>query len=346
MDNPKISVLIPMYNRKHYIEDCINSALNQTFTDFEIIIRDNCSTDGSFEFVAEKFADQIADGKIRLIKNKRNVYLEGSSNRMMIDARGKYITFLHSDDMLMPYALQHLYGVAEATNADVVHESGFFTAPEDVSDKSKWQIFCTENKPVQELSLISDNPLIRFQDWFFFGTFHDVQYNLLRKDFMLENEIFFKYDYRFAALWWIMLAKVFVKTPVICYIRRDAPDAGSKTLKLNKIADMISMFIKMSRETDELFSKVELFQNDETIQYMVKARLLDTMLGFFVNHAGYYKNGISPELLHEVTQVFKQNFGDNYFVPMYLFNWQCAIAANRNPDLVVIPPPAPAPDNT
>ena len=59
MDAPKISVLIPMYNRKHYIEDCVNSVLNQTFQDFEIIIRDNCSTDGSFEFVAKRYAKEI-----------------------------------------------------------------------------------------------------------------------------------------------------------------------------------------------------------------------------------------------------------------------------------------------
>ena len=44
MDTPKISVLIPSYNRKDIVEMCVNSALNQTFRDFEIIIRDDCST--------------------------------------------------------------------------------------------------------------------------------------------------------------------------------------------------------------------------------------------------------------------------------------------------------------
>ena len=69
MDAPKISVLIPMYNRKHYIEDCVNSVLNQTFQDFEIIIRDDNSTDGVFEFVQEKYSNEISTGKIKLLSS-------------------------------------------------------------------------------------------------------------------------------------------------------------------------------------------------------------------------------------------------------------------------------------
>ena len=67
MDTPKISVLIPLYNRKQYAADCINSVLNQTFTDFEIIIRDDCSSDGVFEFVQENFSDR----RIKLFRNKK-----------------------------------------------------------------------------------------------------------------------------------------------------------------------------------------------------------------------------------------------------------------------------------
>ena len=54
MHEPKISVLIPLYNHKNYIADTINSVLNQTFQDFEIIVRDDGSTDGSAEFVEEQ----------------------------------------------------------------------------------------------------------------------------------------------------------------------------------------------------------------------------------------------------------------------------------------------------
>ena len=59
MNTPKISVITPLYNRRHYIEQTVDSVLNQTFTDWELIIRDDCSTDGVVEFIEERYAEQI-----------------------------------------------------------------------------------------------------------------------------------------------------------------------------------------------------------------------------------------------------------------------------------------------
>ena len=341
MDAPKISVLIPMYNRKHYIGDCITSVLNQTFKDFEIIIRDNCSTDGSFEFVAEKFSDQIASGKIKLIHNKMNFLLEGSSNRLMTDALGKYILFLHSDDVLLPNALQHLYEVAEVTNADVVHESYYLSASENVYDKSQWKVSCNETNPVEQVAVMSNDPLQKFNEWNLDGTFHDVQYNLLNRKFMLENRIFFKYDYKYASLWWIMFADVFVKTPVVCYIRRNAPDAGSRNTHLNKIDPLISTLVKVCNDFDERFSEVEFLKNNVNLQYVAKSKFLDVFSTYFIHFAGFYKKGITPEILNEMSTAFKKHFGDNYFFPMFLFNWQQSILYSKMPTQIVSTPPLP-----
>ena len=130
MDNPKVSVLIPLYNRKHYIAQCIDSALNQTFQeDYEVIIRDNCSTDGSFEFVQEKYSQQISEGKIKLYRNSENLGEGGNTHALINDAAGKYTTILHSDDMYLPHTIKHLYEIAEKTNADVVHMSFYFNSP-------------------------------------------------------------------------------------------------------------------------------------------------------------------------------------------------------------------------
>ncbi len=99
MNTPKISVLIPLYNRKHYIEDCIDSVLNQTFKDFEIIIRDDVSTDGVFDFVKERYAAEISAGKIKLFRNEKNISEAFNVSRLLRDATGKYLTILHNDDL-------------------------------------------------------------------------------------------------------------------------------------------------------------------------------------------------------------------------------------------------------
>ena len=109
MDAPKISVLIPMYNRKHYIADCIDSVLAQTFQDFEIVVRDDGSTDGSAEFVEERYAAEISAGKVKLKRNGKNLGEDPTTIRLFLDAAGKYFGVLHSDDMYLPHALQYIF---------------------------------------------------------------------------------------------------------------------------------------------------------------------------------------------------------------------------------------------
>ena len=109
MKNYSISVLIPMYNRKNFIKDCIDSVLNQTFQDFEIIIRDDCSIDGVFESVQENFSAQISSGKIKLFRNKKNLGEGFNTKKLFESATGKYITVLHNDDLYFPNALEYLF---------------------------------------------------------------------------------------------------------------------------------------------------------------------------------------------------------------------------------------------
>ena len=76
----KVSVLCPVYNSEKYLEDCLNSILNQTFKDFELIIIDDCSTDNSKKIV-EKFLKE--DSRIKLIENKENLSYGISLNKAL-----------------------------------------------------------------------------------------------------------------------------------------------------------------------------------------------------------------------------------------------------------------------
>ena len=126
--SPKVSVVIPFFNEEKYIEESINSVLDQTFTDFEIIMVNDGSTDGSVEIV-KKYAAQ--DKRIRLIEIKKSG-LAAALNAGIEAASGKYIARMDADDMMHPKRLGLQYEYMSA-NPDVSVLSSLVTAfPENM----------------------------------------------------------------------------------------------------------------------------------------------------------------------------------------------------------------------
>lgn len=91
---PFVSVIIPTYNRRQFVCDAIDSVLNQTYKDYEILVVDDASADETYEFLKEKYKD-----KIILIRNKENRGVSFSRNIGMKNSKGEYICFLDSDDI-------------------------------------------------------------------------------------------------------------------------------------------------------------------------------------------------------------------------------------------------------
>lgn len=102
LEAPKVSICIPVFNGEKYIREAVDSACEQEYSDFEIIIVDNCSTDGTAAIV-EDIASQCE--KVRFFKNKSNIGLAGNLNECLAHARGKYIKYLCVDDLLSPDCL-------------------------------------------------------------------------------------------------------------------------------------------------------------------------------------------------------------------------------------------------
>lgn len=335
MAEPKISVLIPMYNRKHYISDAVDSVLRQTFQDFEIIIRDNCSTDGSFEFVQEKYAAEISSGKIKLARNLENLGEFGNVKACFLNSSGKYIQILHSDDFLMPYGLQHMYETAEKFNADVVHSVAHFTTEEDGIIKEPLLQEVHDVNARNQIEIMPDDQKIRFILWR--QTDVNSQYNLYSRKFIFENDIFQQFSHKyislsFFSLWWVMLAKVFVKTPVIYYLWRKSPSSSSyqELDNAQHAAWYISFKMELSRLIDELIPKVEIFRDNEEIRRYLRTSLFFDDDGWQIFRRGIYKNGISPELYEAVENSFKKYFGDDACYPAFLFNLFHALQCGHN----------------
>lgn len=119
---PKVSVLMPTYNQGKYIAEAIESALIQTYRDFEFIIINDCSTDDT-EQIIQRYSD---DPRIKVIRNEKNLGDIGNLNKIGDLAQGEYIKFLFSDDLLAtPNALEEFVRVLDE-NPDVSLVTSFY----------------------------------------------------------------------------------------------------------------------------------------------------------------------------------------------------------------------------
>src|SRR5688572_27397135 len=101
-NTPKVSVIIPSYNSAAYMDEAIQSVLNQTFENFELIIVDDCSPDNT-DSVVQKY---LGDKRVSYYKNSSNLGLGGNWNKALKYAKGDYIKFLCSDDKFHPQLLE------------------------------------------------------------------------------------------------------------------------------------------------------------------------------------------------------------------------------------------------
>ena len=102
----KFSIIIPVYNVRTYLQDCISSVINQTFDDYEMILVDDGSTDGSGE-LCENIATRYAEKNIRII-HKENGGLDSARKAGIASAQGVYLIFLDSDDWMAKNQLERI----------------------------------------------------------------------------------------------------------------------------------------------------------------------------------------------------------------------------------------------
>lgn len=102
--------MVPSYNYAHFLDEAIQSVMAQTYTDFELIIVDNRSTDNTAE-VVQKY---LTDSRVSFVVNEQNLGLVGNWNKCLELAQGEYIKFLCADDKFHPQVLEKLVPVMDA----------------------------------------------------------------------------------------------------------------------------------------------------------------------------------------------------------------------------------------
>lgn len=263
---PAISVIIALYNTEKYIAQCLDSLLKQTMQDFEVIVADDCSTDNSAKIVSE-IATKF-EGRLKLIRLKKNSGFPGlPRNTAMGSARGKYIAFLDSDDFYHPGALEYLYKVAEATNAEIVHAEKYF---EYYEKENKIIVNTFQQGPyVEQPTLESENIGERIMRFINYRTLWWTCNKLFRRDFLIKNNIKFPHITAWEDLvvcfTCLMNAKIYVRVPEIVYCYRIRQ--GSLSHKGRDAFEMTSNLIGAIKAMDKVMEKTEFIMKNPAVRY-------------------------------------------------------------------------------
>lgn len=108
--SPIVSMGMPVYNGERYLQQALDSLLNQTFTEFELIISDNASTDRTFEIC---YAYAQTDERVRLLQNEVNAGAAANYNKVFAVARGRYFKWAAADDVCAPTFLKRCVGILQ-----------------------------------------------------------------------------------------------------------------------------------------------------------------------------------------------------------------------------------------
>ncbi|MBR2179778.1 MAG: glycosyltransferase [Selenomonadaceae bacterium] len=173
---PKVSILIPIYNVEKYLRQCLDSVVNQTLKDIEIICINDGSTDNSLEIIKE-FATK--DSRIKII-NKKNTGYGHSMNCGLEISQGEYIGIIESDDFADLNMFEVLYNHAKNSNAEIVRSNHF----EQIDEHSKFIEVLRED-------LYNQIFTPRLQDYYFFSRQVAVWSGIYKRDFLSKNEINF-----------------------------------------------------------------------------------------------------------------------------------------------------------
>lgn len=173
MDRIKISVIVPVYNAQETIKNCLNSLINQTFKDFEIICIDDGSTDDSLKILNEYSKN---DSRI-VVLSQKNLKVSSARNKGLSVAKADYIQFLDSDDTLDKNAFEQVYNKAILTNADITlfGHRRIVDGIVEYDNLDKIERYLKDNKKISSI--------IPFT--------HYVWDKLFKKSFLLKNNILF-----------------------------------------------------------------------------------------------------------------------------------------------------------
>jgi len=306
LNEPKISVIVPLYNAERFIRQCLISVLASKFQDYEVLVVDDCSTDNSVAEV-EKLLPHF-DGRLKILQTETNSSGAGVPRNVGIrHAAGKYVTFIDNDDFILPTALGDLFDAAEKFQADVVHtvkaflfnDTGgkmFSRADLQLQSDSSDDHFETPRLETDDLRERMKDYVVEKYFWLPWGKFY-------RRDFLLANEIYFP-QVKFSedmvfCFKCLCLAKNYLRVPFATNIHRISKDSGSKKILSSRegVRMWLGVVTVVLQLINEFTGRLDFFRDNPDIRHAA--------LKFFVDkHFDMIKNLFQGVPAYDVQKIF------------------------------------------
>ena len=174
---PKITILIPVYNVEEYLEECLDSVINQTLADIEIICINDGSLDSSLEILKSY---ESFDKRIKII-DKENSGYGASMNIGLKEARGEYIGIVESDDFVKKDMFENMYRVAKEKNCDIVKTNYFEYSTKNNTSKLMDMLYKFDKNKL--INAFEDSRLLDLQP--------SIWSSIYKREFLINKKIDF-----------------------------------------------------------------------------------------------------------------------------------------------------------
>ena len=299
---PKISIIIPVYNVEKYLHQSLDSVVNQTLKDIEIICVDDCSTDGSYDILQE-YASK--DDRFVVLKQETNQGPGVARNRGLDTAKGEYIMFLDPDDWYELDACELCYNQITKNNNDLV----LFGHNQYIQNSGKIKYI---DKMISPFSKYKHLPVIKLDDVSenFIITSYTVMY-IYKKDFLIKNNIRYPGFKNFED-------HVFYTKVIMCADSISIIDKPLYYYRINKKSSTYTMnnqhndiyYVKKSILEDIQNHKISLNKKIAIYVYTIKSSL------YWLKHYPRMFKGIEKDFYESVRKIFLMMDAD--FIKKYV----------------------------
>ncbi len=309
-EQPLVSVVIPTYNKEKYIGEAVQSALNQTYKNLEVIVVDDGSTDNTKQVVEELIKK---DGRVKYFYQE-NQGSAAARNKGLQEASGEFVAFLDSDDTYFPYAIEKMIYLfkTQPENVKLVY-GNFVDVTEGKSEKIYREISEPRPKPLLFQQFLIGNPLLPTismlkKDVFDDIGFFDTEFSIAQ-DYDLWVRLILKYD----------VAKL--NLPVSIYRRHEkqiTENQGVLRYEVDKVALKLFYSLKPEELIGEKKDKKEIATKLENLaQKMLQrsATPFDTVLEILKEAQKYSyskeRQEVINKLIKEIPDLIKEKFGSD-----------------------------------